>query len=358
MLECNRSMKEKYTLMTRVLAVMLPVLVLCIILSQSVFALNTYIINDGDQVTIHTSFATDPADVLSEAGIVLNPEDTFTHEPGSTEITINRLQTVTIKLGSEKITMLTYGETVQSLLDRAGITLTDDHSISALLSSATYHGQEITVTTSCYKEEAYTTEVPYETRYCYAPNLPEGMEVKLTQGVNGVADRTANVLYIDGNEISRTVLTENITTQPITEVIAIGTKTGVTPEESGIDPMNMLGKPIIGDGYIVTPAGDVLTYKSSDIYSATAYNNQDPGCTIWTAIGTLCRVGAIAVDPKVIPYHTKMYIVSNDGRYIYGEAVAEDCGKSIKGMKIDLYFDTVQECIQFGIRDCTVYFLS
>jgi 3D (Asp-Asp-Asp) domain-containing protein len=104
--------------------------------------------------------------------------------------------------------------------------------------------------------------------------------------------------------------------------------------------------------------GGNCRYLQVAAYKATAYNNQDPGCTIWTAIGTLCRVGAIAVDPKVIPYHTKMYIVSNDGRYIYGEAVAEDCGKSIKGDRVDLYFDSDDECWTFGIRDCTVYFLG
>ena len=43
---------------------------------------------------------------------------------------------------------------------------------------------------------------------------------------------------------------------------------------------------------------------------------------------------------------------------IYGIAVAEDTGKSIKGNKIDLYFDSVAECNTFGIRPCTVYFLG
>ena len=356
MLECNRSMKEKFTLMSRVVAVMLPVLILCIILSQSVFALNTYIINDGDKVTIHTSFATDPADVLSEAGIELNPEDTYTTESssGTSSITIKRLQTVTIHIGATPVQMQTYGETVKSLLDRAGVVLSDNDSVSVLLSSQTYDGMTVTVSRTQYVVEVYDVEVPYETIYCYAPNLPEGQEVLLTKGVNGIASRTANVLYIDGKELSRTPLSEEVTTQPVKEVIAIGTKEGT----SGEFPEVALGKPIIGDGVIITPDGKVLNYGNSGVFSATAYHNTDPGCTIYTYIGTLCRVGAIAVDPKVIPLGTKMYIVSNDGRYIYGEAVAEDTGSSIKGNKIDLYFDSVPECIQFGIRDCTVYFLN
>ena len=76
-----------------------------------------------------------------------------------------------------------------------------------------------------------------------------------------------------------------------------------------------------------------------------------------TATGTKARVGAIAVDPKVIPYGTKMFIVTEDGQYVYGEATAEDCGGLIKGNRIDLFFDTVEECYAFGARMCQVYFL-
>lgn len=356
MLECNRSIRKKFTLMTRVIAVMLPVILLTVLLSQSVLALNTYVISDGNRVAIHTTFATDPAEVISEAGFDLNPEDIFTTQTGSgmSEITIQRLQTVTINIGQTPVQMQTHGETVESLLGRAGITLTDDHAVSAPLSAKTYDGMRISVSLTEYVVEVYEIEVPYETLYCYAPNLPEGQQVVLTKGVNGIADRTANVLYIDGTEISRTPLNDTVTTEPVTEVIAIGSKTG----SADMPQVGGEGKPIIGDGVIITPDGEILTYGNSGVFTATAYHNTDPGCTIYTYIGTLCRVGAIAVDPKVIPLGTKMYIVSNDGKYIYGEAVAEDTGSSIKGNRIDLYFDTVPECIIFGIRDCTVYFLN
>ena len=70
------------------------------------------------------------------------------------------------------------------------------------------------------------------------------------------------------------------------------------------------------------------------------------------------RVGAIAVDPTVIPYGTRMFIVTNDGEYVYGIATAEDCGGGIKGNHVDLFFNTVEECFQFGVRDCIIYFLG
>ena len=64
------------------------------------------------------------------------------------------------------------------------------------------------------------------------------------------------------------------------------------------------------------------------------------------------------MDPSVIPYGTRMYIVSDDGSYIYGYATAEDCGGAIQGYMIDLYFDTLAECYAVGRRTCTVYILD
>ena len=73
------------------------------------------------------------------------------------------------------------------------------------------------------------------------------------------------------------------------------------------------------------------------------------------AAGTAVRVGTVAVDKRVIPLGTKMYIVTNDG-IVYGTAVAEDTG--VRGDKVDLYFETYQQCINFGRRGCTVYILK
>ena len=112
---------------------------------------------------------------------------------------------------------------------------------------------------------------------------------------------------------------------------------------------------MIGNGLIRLPTGEVLTYSNEITSLATAYC--DKGLT---ATGTQARVGAIAVDPECIPYGTRMFIVSMDGEYIYGIATAEDCGSKayIYDTRIDLHFDTYQECRQFGARWCKVYFLS
>ena len=69
-------------------------------------------------------------------------------------------------------------------------------------------------------------------------------------------------------------------------------------------------------------------------------------------------IGTIAVDPTVIPYYTKMFIQTTNGSRVYGMGTALDCGGAIKRDKMDLYFPTYEECIEFGRRRCTIYFLG
>ena len=72
-----------------------------------------------------------------------------------------------------------------------------------------------------------------------------------------------------------------------------------------------------------------------------------------TATGTKARYGTLAVDPKVIPYGTKVYIKELDKVF-----TAEDCGGGIKGNKIDIYMNTKEECINWGVRNITLYILK
>ncbi len=378
MLEYNRFAGKKITLPMRIALLLLPLVCIVLLLTQTAFAKNTYLINDGGRVVIHTTYATDPAEVLDEAGLTLEADDTFVTQPGIgvSEITIQRKQVITILHAGQTLEVTSYGESVESLLERLSLILTPEDQVSVALDTHTYDGMSITISRSVQMEETYTTLIPFETIYCYDPSLADGEEKVLTEGIDGQLQCTATVTYLDGVEVNRIVLSQNVVRQPVNAVVAVGTyleqeAPETEPTEPPTEPPTQAptqaptqpkpeftGKPIIEDGMIITPDGEVLTYTHSKVMKATAYNNQDPGCTIYTAIGTLCRVGAIAVDPTVIPYGTRMYIVSNDGKYIYGIAVAEDCGKSIKGDRIDLYFDTTDECWDFGIRNCTVYFLG
>lgn len=68
-----------------------------------------------------------------------------------------------------------------------------------------------------------------------------------------------------------------------------------------------------------------------------------------TATGTIATEGrTIAADPKVLPYGTSVWI---DGK----EYVVEDCGGAIKGNEIDLYFDSHEEALRWGVQTKEVY---
>lgn len=91
-------------------------------------------------------------------------------------------------------------------------------------------------------------------------------------------------------------------------------------------------------------------------FRLTAYCNCSKCCDQWaggpTATGTTPKQGrTIAVDPKVIPYGSKVMI--NGHTYI-----AEDCGGGIKNKKIDIYFDSHSECNQFGVQYADVYLVK
>lgn len=345
------SNSSKNRIFARVIVMILPVCILLALLSPTAFAQTTYVITDGDEVTVYTTYATNPAAVLDRAGVELNAEDTYTTVPGDgvSEITVQRSQRITVYNCGEAVEVVSYGETVQALLDRMGIPSYGKYTVSLPLSTETYDGMEVSVDCVIQTEQTYTVDIPYETTVCYDPTLPEGKEEVLVAGVTGQLQKTANVVYTNSQETSHTVVSETVVQQPVNQIVAVGTGKALNADS------NM---PAIGDGVIVTADGEVLTYKRSAQFVATAYTKTDDGCDETTATGTTVRVGTVAVDPTVIPYGTRMFIVTNDGSYIYGIGTAEDCGGAIKGNRLDLYFETDPECWTFGVKNCTVYFLD
>lgn len=122
------------------------------------------------------------------------------------------------------------------------------------------------------------------------------------------------------------------------------TNTAVAKESSSAQPVT------------VDANGIPLNYAYTIEGKGTAYTGGS-----FTATGTVPKVGSVAVNPKQIPYGTEMYIVSRDGKYVYGHCVAEDTGGFVKwnnGRIVDLYMNSYDECMLFGVRDVIVYILN
>ena len=97
-------------------------------------------------------------------------------------------------------------------------------------------------------------------------------------------------------------------------------------------------------------------YKQLITGNATAYYG-DP----ITATGTVPEQGTVAVDPRKIPYGTKMWITSADGKIVYGYAIAEDTGGFIyyrNGATVDLFMHQYNDCVSWGWRQANIYILE
>ena len=335
-------------MMLHIFLILLCILFILFLLAPTALA-KTYVITDGDRTITYTTFATDPADVLAEAGVGLSEYDTYTTAGGDT-ITIRRALEIHLSYRGKSSQVTSGGETVGQLLARLGLDVSSHDILSHPLDSPVTDGMMLSIDSTITRQETYTTMIPHDISYCSDESLPLGTEEVLISGRDGELLCTAEVTYINGEEVHRSILSERQTIAPITQVIARGTGCN-----AAADIQDM---PVIEDGYIIMPSGEILTYYKTDNVTATGYTHTDAGCDMITSTGTTVHYGTAAVDPRFIPYGTRMLIVSHDGERYYGIATAEDCGGAIKRDKMDLYFPTHQECIEFGRRRCTIYFLG
>jgi len=312
------------------------------------FSGTTYVIRDGSKTLVYTTSETDPAAVLAEAGV---KPGTVGFELEQTEdgptIRLLRHHRITIDYYGQTLETVSTGETVGQLLERLELTVREGDLLSVAADRRTYDRMHLWIGRVVCQEQTYAAVIPANTLCCADPTLPEGSRQVLRQGHDGEQLLTAEVTYINGIEERRKILSEQVLVQPVDTIVAVGTGQQTREEE----PSTL---PVIGNGMIKLPTGEVLMYDRVISSLATAYCDKGK-----TATGTQARVGAIAVDPAYIPYGTRMFIMSKDGEYVYGIATAEDCGSKehIYGTRIDLHYDTRYECRQFGARMCWVYFL-
>lgn len=93
----------------------------------------------------------------------------------------------------------------------------------------------------------------------------------------------------------------------------------------------------------VAGAGNVPTGGRSITVQAYSYCIHG-----YTASGRATAPGIVAVDPRVIPMGSKLYIPG------YGWGVAADTGGAIVGNKIDVWFPSLGQCYSWGVRPVTI----
>lgn len=177
--------------------------------------------------------------------------------------------------------------------------------------------------------------VAFSTLRWAEPRWERGKTGVLREGQPGVVEYTERVRYEDGELVATARVGQRVVKEPVARIIGIGTR--------------------IVWRTLNTPAGTVR-YKEAIQMTATAYypGPESTGASAdgITATGMRAGFGVVAVDPRVIPLGTRVYIPG------YGVAVAGDVGSAIKGRRIDLCFNTLREALHFGRRTVTVYVLD
>ena len=240
-------------------------------------------------------------------------------------------------------------ETVSQLLSRLGIQPSPLEMVSvAFLDSSI----EVNISSELVFYERISTVTESEIVYQYNDQKPDWYENVIQEGSDGEQSQTYEIIYQDGVETARQLI-DVVDTQPTSTIIEKGT---IANFANNSDPVASIDTNDDGSGTITLENGQVLTFKEARTMKGTAYTAGEGKVGTITASGTKVRLGVVAVDRKVLPLGTKVYVVSNDGKYTYGFAIAEDTG--VRGNIIDLYMNTYNDCIQFGVRDCTVYVLD
>jgi 3D (Asp-Asp-Asp) domain-containing protein len=230
---------------------------------------------------------------------------------GGLHVYVERATPVLLSVGGKAAADVhTHAKTVAELLEERGVKLAERDSVEPELATRLSEGMTVAVTVVGERTETEEWALPYSTFYRDDPDLLVGEYADIQSGVNGYVHREYSVVYENGVEVSRAlVLAETV--PPTHEVIAQGTAAPA---------------PVAVAAVVSAPSGQCG--RTVTVW-ATWYTAASAGGG-GTATGTTVRKGTVAVDPRVIPLGTSMYIPG------YGYGVAEDTGGAVVGNIIDL----------------------
>lgn len=299
-------------------------------------------------------------EVLEEHGLDIGEADKLNVSTEQTvtdndDIVIKRGKKVTIKVGGqESVVTVTKADLTDALVEAGYIP--GEYDVISSNGDTLADGDTIELVAVSHTEETVTEPISKGIEYVEDSTLIKGQEKVVDEGCDGTKEIKYKVVYNDGNEVSREVISETVTVEPKNKIIAQGTMTP-TPEPQKMtvsETLNNTKSTVSDDG------GTVNGYKYSKkiTMTATAYStsaSENGGYTV-SAMGNPLKYGVVAVDPNVIPLGSKVYVTAADGSWTYGVASAEDTGGAIKGNKIDLCYPS--NATAFGRRSCVVYVLE
>jgi 3D (Asp-Asp-Asp) domain-containing protein len=169
--------------------------------------------------------------------------------------------------------------------------------------------------------EAFMIEqepVAFQTQVLPSPDMEIDTQQITQQGENGVLQKRIRVRYEDGQEVARQIEDQTLVRAPRPKIINYGTKIVIRTINTPDGPREYWRHfRALATSYSAATSG---TPKTASYYGRTA-------------LGWTMRKGIVAVDPKIIPFLTEMYVPG------YGVGVAADTGGAVIGKHVDLGYD-------------------
>lgn len=343
----------KRSLTLRRVLILLVVMLISVSVGYSVFnGLKKELrIIDGDSVIRVKTMSNNVGAALKQAGITVNSFD-YISTPLSTKLSADNLQEVYIKravpvhihLEGRTSEVMTHHDTIGETIKASGIEMGPLDRIDERNSDDPIQaGMDIKIIR--VREELLTEKesIPYNVIQTPDTDMNRGEKKVVQVGEEGSLEKYFKLTYEDGRIVSKSFLTEKVAVEPTVELVRIGTVPNFT-----------------------TSRGDLVRYSKVLEMEATAYtasfkdtgkHPDHPEFGICYT-GMKAREGIIAVDPKVIPLYTRVYVDVLGDIKDYGFAIAGDIGSGVKGNQIDLYFDTQEAVDKWGRKRVKVYILN
>lgn len=308
-------------------------------------------VRDGDTLHVAKTLGYDVQQALTQLDVDVGEKD-YTSMPlgtllgadGTNLLTIRRAVPLKMTVDGKTQDLLSWKSTVAEVLKEQNISLGAMDRLDGIAADTPVTAgmaiRVIRVRTGALKEFA---SIPYDVVEELDKTLNEGETMVAQVGVDGRTESVYHIVYEDNKPVSRTFLYERTVSTPVDRVVMLGTVKNFTSHR--------------GENVRYTKALELKATAYTASYADTGKNPGEPGFGI-TRSGIRAREGVIAVDPRVIPLGTKVYVETPGAAADYGFAIAADIGSAIKGNLIDLYFDTTQQALNWGRRKVRVYVLN
>ena len=331
-------------------------LIVVVIMWTSVFSVSAQAISDENSTNTETQVSESELFVLPDGDtLTTNTTENEIGEVGNIDIVEG--VTVDIKVGTEDYKKYEVPQsTVEDALEHANIELGEHDTVNKSLRAKVVNNTKIKVNRVQYKNRTKTKKVKFKTVKKKTASLYVGQEKIQKKGKNGKKKVTYTSKIVNG-EVKKTFISKTkITKKAKDKVVLVGTKRK-NYTTFGSNPTSFKTKSKGGTGTIIDCNGKKIAYKKVISGPATAYTAHSGART---SVGDSVHIGGVAVNPRVIPYGSKLYIESPDGSFVYGYAVANDTGGFIytSNTVVDLYYPSYSACVNFGRRPVNVYVLA